>query len=235
MQGIPNYDGRWTWEGFAGVYDPERSYEYTFRAILSQIGAESFQELANQRALELDRNIKVLDLFGGAYFLSNLKSISRIVGVRLTNIDDNIRDQHRGDGDLLEIIDSPKRFILEGNLYKKDTWKKLTTEGEGSFDLIICRPEGPFQNTGFKNIEDIEDGGLQREKIFISLLERTLNLLSLEGGMLFSQIPTLNTNRDITEKFWSEFILKKKKDGYEFFFGKGRSKPLGTFAAKRNE
>lgn len=248
---IPRSD-KWNWDGMTQM-EYIYSYERTFEPILSQLGIKNFQELANKKALELKKNIQVLDLFGGAYFLSDLRHVSRIIGVRLKNIDELLLDNMESDFKenksesvfektqiiLSNLINNPKRIIIEGDLYKRKTWTKLKKDnaehGGDGFDVVICRPEGPFRNSNVPNIENVKDEGIAREEIFAALLQRGLDILSKDGGILFTQIPNLRTNNEILNIFWKRYVLEKQKEGYEFFFGAGESTPkAGVFAVKKN-
>jgi len=239
--------------------ESKRSYEYTFQSILSQIGVEDFQELAELRASQLKREIQVLDLFGGAYFLSDLQHVSKIVGVRLGNIDRELVVKEKLKAEIPQIlrslfgvteketqdrseilddlVNNKKRLIIEGSLYQGKIWNKLFAENKNiGFDIIVCRPEGPFGHTDEKNIKDVPDNGLSREKIFVVLLERTLRLMSEDGGLLFTQIPELKTPTKDWDEFWENYIPKKQNEGYEFLFGQGRKTPTrDAFAVRRNQ
>lgn len=219
----------WTWDGIQreNLY----SYENTFENFLYRLGVKTFQELVDKKAIDLHKEVKVLDLFGGAYFLDDLKNVSKIVGVRLKNIDESVTEftkQYLKDStDLIklkEIIHNPKRFIIEGDLYKTKTWaeiKKNEVQRDGSgFDVMVCRPEGPFGNSRLPNIKHIKDEGTAKEEIFVSLLEKAMNMLSTEKGILFVQGPDLNTDDKILDTFWKNYVLKKQKEGYEFIFEK---------------
>jgi hypothetical protein len=126
------------------------------------------------------------------------------------------------------ITESPKRFLLEGNLYESKAWRELETD---KFDVIVCRPEGPFGNSDSKNVKDVPDGNFGKEKIFISLLNKSLGLLSEDGGILFTQIPFLNTDQETYDNFWKDYIKRKEQKGYKFFFGIGRSVPTREYFA----
>ncbi len=254
MQNVPNsVKDNWLWDGVYFKQYEHLSYESTFRPILSQIGVQNFQELIDKRAIETRQNLHVLDLFGGAYFLSDLTHVTKLVGVRLKNIDEavltNCREKYEETqltreldilNELTELTNNPKRTVIEGNLYKGKTWNKLKKEnmensGKG-FDIIICRPEAPFRDSTVLNWEKISDDGIAKEEIFVGLLERTLELLSTNDGLLFTQIPSLNTSDEIWNIFWKRYIDKKQKEGYEFLFGSGRLTPSkDIFAVKRTQ
>lgn len=242
MQGLSGAvkDEEWSYDGIH--LEKEKSYEETFNQLLSQFGAENFSDFVEQKAIKLGRSIRVLDLFGGAYFLEDLDNVSKIVGVRIKNMDNAFLEQKYGQvkNRFSYLVNNPKRKIIEGDLYKGKTWRSIRDDnssnsgGEG-FDLIVCRPEGPFRNTNLQNIESISDDGVAREEIFVSLLERSLEILSGEDGTLFTQTPNLITDDSISSVFWSSYISKKEEEGYKFIFRKGES-PIRApiFAVRKN-
>lgn len=223
----------WPLDGVpARKLNEDGSYERTFGGILDELGYEDFQGLVEARAKELGRDVAVLDLFGGAYFLPDLKSVSRIVGVRLVDIDESLRqkyseleEENRHVSEVFEnIINNPKRSIIEGDLYTGKTWRQIskTLEQEElpGFDLIVCRPQGPFGYSHSKmweySIRRAHDEGLALEEIFVVLLRRALKLLSKDGGMLFTQEPILSTDPVIKNKFWEKLIKEQEDAGYKF-------------------
>ena len=225
MQGLssvvknPTKD-RWFWDATESRDTGVFPYENSFASILNQLNITSFQELVSDRSRELKRKIQVLDLFGGAYFLADLRNISKIIGVRLKNIDELLINESMHGAGLDKLIDDPRRIVLEGDLYKSDIWRMLKNEKDHGFDLIICRPGGPFGETyNSTSINDVKDTNMVKEEIFIVLMDRALKLLSPDGGMLFSQIPKLDTEQSISDKFWEKYVEDKTKEGYEFIFG----------------
>ena len=221
----------WAWDG---VYKFDtRNYNETFEKLLDKLNVESIGELVHNRAAALKRPLNVLDLFGGAYFLHDLTDVNKIIGVRLRNVDQELQkdleEQHAlAQVELNALANDPRREILEGNLYNASTWNKLAekldTDGKG-FDLITCRPQGPFGHTvgqGTETILNVEEThSSSREEIFAILLEKALNLLSPDGGILLTQTPDLGTDFKTLNEFWASYTAKKKTEGYDFFFEAG--------------
>lgn len=246
--GVSNNDA-WYWDGLSNVV----RYEDTFHDLLGKLDYTSFEDLVEQREYERKRELNVLDLFGGAYFLRDLSSVNSITGARLANVDEEMLEDpglgnivlgKPGDYQILKrIIQSPKREIVEGDLYKTETWKKLQEAAdqktENGFDLIVCRPEGPFavrsRPVNSRSIADVEDESQNREEIYVMLLEKAMNMLSPDHGLLFSQIPGLNTPSDIKKEFWNSYIKKKEAEGYVFHFDSEADYPFETFAVERNQ
>lgn len=243
MQQIPSHR-IWSHDGIAGIEDFRYSYEKTFYHLLDKLKVNDFQELVNKKSDQLHRKVKVLDLFGGAYFIGDLSKVSKITGVRLHDVDDELLQDPKNyqfDEYLRGIINSSNRNIITGNLYEGKTWKAIKEQNNTSinkgFDLIVCRPEGPFRNArrDTHSIKGVSDTGTSREEIFVSLLERTLNLLSNEEGMLFVQTPDLKTNPQIAQKFWEDYIKSKNTEGYKFIFDTNRKTPDESFVVIRNK
>ena len=236
----------WEYDGLRSRLFSEHPYEETFYPLFPGFKISDFPSFIERKNKILGRDIKILDLFGGAYFLRDLSGVSRIVGVRIKNIDSEvlhntpslpfIRSQRKED--LKELIKSPKRRIIEGDLYAGKTWREIDKdckENNGEkFDLIICRPQGPF-GRGDGSITNIPDMGISREEIYASLLDRSLRLLSPEGGTLFSQVPELGTDKKVTEIFWRTYTEKKQREGFKFVFPKEvRMRELEIFAVVYN-
>lgn len=215
----------WNWDGLYEPWNHERSYDYAFAGLLKETGFANFDDLVERRAAELGRPLVALDLFGGAYFLKKLDHIAHMVGVRLRNMD----EAYVEDGpEVEELATNPRREIIEGNLYTGETWRRIdernTVFGAAGFDLITCRPQGPFGHTSVKSpgvhLVAREQDAYHQEEIFISLLNRTLALLSPEGGLLYLQTPNLGTPEELTRDFWERLVVEKKDQGYTFFFEK---------------
>lgn len=246
MQEIPSVSYNDVWD-FDGNHHWERdleTYDETFEPILRKLKVGSFKELVDLMSSKLKRNVNVLDLFGGAYFLSNLDKIEKFTGVRLRNVDQLLVEYQKADllnrgrkdkqKELEHLISSKKRNIIEGNLYKSETWRKIGGGESSNFDLIVCRPVGPFKNRDVSTIRSVKDEALIREEIFVVLLERALKLLSKDGGILFTQVPILGTDRQVWEDFWEDYIQKKQKEGYEFLFKENETFPdEDIFAVRR--
>jgi|GEM_PF-1930083 len=233
--------------GYRYMNEPH-TYDQTFHDILEQSGFTSLREFISQKSLDGKRDLRVLDLFGGAYFLSNLDDVSKIIGVRLKNIDNVILEDYTaapeqsvGFDRLKQIVNSRKRKIIAGDIMKGDTWRKVKTEGMANngqgFDLITCRPAGAFWPHGGDNtlVEGRSHDERVREEIFVSLLERAILLLS-PGGMLFTEIPQLDIGRKELSEFLKQFKEAKEKIGFEVFIGESEWKihPGPVVAIRRN-
>lgn len=235
---------KWDFDGIYDdffSYDDKKPYEYTFNQILGKMKVENFAELA-QTIFEGNESkpIRVLDLFGGAYFLTDLTDVSEIIGARLENIDAKllslftyIRDSYNktlthyendDDDDIKKIkkelkdiekfvtlIKNTKRRLILGNLYNSKIWKKLKDEKQDGFDLIVCRPEGPFKNSSFVSTWSMDYSGEKIGKIFYALLKRTMRLLKA-NGIAFIQFPKITMD----DFFWVKFMNDNKEFRFTF-------------------
>jgi hypothetical protein len=244
LKGIGEED-IWAYDGMHAT----DNYDVEFAPLVRSLGYRNINELVGVRAAELDRSLNILDLFGGAYFLENLDQVSKIIGVRLKNIDASLntkealqawRSLHK-EQELTELIQNPKREILEGNLYESKTWRALKERMSADisgFDLIVCRPQGPFGHFASPKTETIvnvkEDGTNAREQIFAMLLDRVLPLLSSEEGVLLTQTPAIDTDPKLVGQFWSEYERKKNQEGFEFVFETKTPRAGDTVAVVRH-
>ena len=224
-------DALWLVDGIYG----RGGYDIEFSPLLENLGYESFQELIDETAERTGRKVQVLDLFGGAYFVHDLTKVSKIIGARLGNVDDDlvkmykiVQDQERRRF-LKKILAAKQRKIVEGNLYTKKPWNEIKKEAGSGFDLIVCRPVGHFT----EDLTKVEDPtGKMIGEIMVSLLERTLGLLS-EKGILISEVPvSVLDSPNSWDEFLNSYVAKKKAEGYKFIFP-STEKPPKTFAVEK--
>src|SRR3989344_6008503 len=230
------------------------TYEKTFRNFLDQLGVKTFSELARRKSIELGRGIRVVDLFGGAYFLTDLDNVFKIVGVRLKNTDQAFLNNYLGaqrkvepGTDERKIIDgmlkklriltgNKKRKIIEGDLLSGRTWRTIKSEFSDErnpgADLVICRPAAlfwiPSKGRNAMVQREEQEKGTVREEVFITLFERALKLLSQENGLLFTEIPELRTNSETEAKFWEKYVTQKREEGYKFSFSEDANHTRNT-------
>jgi hypothetical protein len=186
-----------------------------------------------------------LDLFGGAYFLTDLTDVSEIIGVRLEDIDEQLIEQIeksiaesgnytdtiirdsiiRKASKVMSLIRDPKRKVILGNLYDSKTWKILDAEKKEGFHLIVCRPQGPFTDK-----LGVYDPHQNIAKIFSALLQRSMKLLA-PNGIAFIQFPYIQTYRKELNDFWKNFVDKNKD--FEFTFDSNDHTLASSCAIKR--
>jgi hypothetical protein len=203
------------WEEDPPYYKPGEGggYDWYFSELLKKENAGTFQEiLAKRKSAGIPAH--ALDLFGGGYFITDLSTVDSITGVRLQdNSAELLRDitdqnnqlpaeesaKKRKYGNALDLLPkllaSPQWGIVEGNLYRPDTWKKLRTyqhaKGIPSFDLIVAKPDGAFAD---KEIFHVTDRGSDEVydrygRVFLRLLNNAYTVLSFNEGKLFSECP----------------------------------------------
>lgn len=102
---------------------------------------------------------------------------------------------------LEKIEASPNRSCVYGDIWKDDTWRRLRARMDEnhipSFDIIFCRPVGPFVNDNIFPNQMPVDRHLEYEAGFAKLLLKATNLVNIKGGVLLTQIPELFTSESI--------------------------------------
>lgn len=175
-------------------------YEEIFRDLLEDTDFPSL--------LSHMRSKNVLDLFGGGYFLGN-SSFDSMTGVRLANLDYTLLEKLKTQAipdriikieTLEHLMNNSNRVILNTNIWDDTAWELIRTRvknlGINGFDLIACRPEGPFRwyrfNTRYSNLDKCA--------VYTRLF---LNMTSLLGpnGQLYTQFPTPNPFMDIDPSY----------------------------------
>ncbi len=156
------------------------SYSVAFKNLLKSQGFNDFDELVAKRR-ESGKNVAVLDLMGSANFLRMPENADFLLGVRIK------KEDAKG-----------KRKIISGNIFEKSGWQNIKqcmkNKELDSFDVIICRPEGPFIN---KKEPRFERG---YSLIYGKMLKEAYSILTRDQGMLFTQIPKTLTNKRLLNK-----------------------------------
>lgn len=193
--GAKTPDVGWRIDGVGALLHP-RTYEDTFRPLLH---GETFRSFLESRAFE---KRFVLDLYGSGY--TDIYTIAtHVVAVRLANIDTYIdtpalrQSCHPSDTTMRSILRAPNRRVIEGNLLRSATWRKIYID---QFDLIVCRPCGPFEAKSIRLNEDIgQNDATAYLPIYLSLLNRAYRLLSHHNGMLLTQVPEFPQIRQLVD------------------------------------
>ncbi len=192
--------------GVDGIHDSDDThpYEKTFAPFL---GNQTFETLIKQEK-EQGKPTNVLDLFGGGYFIKDTSSTDNVVGFRLVDMDNWLLTQVKRvitkEQDPLKrqklvkkeryytsLNEDKKREVVEANIYDGKSWKKLR-ECMGrrqimSFNLIVCRPKGAFEERNTTVSRYSKDS---HKTVFVQMLKNAYDLLA-SGGMLFSEIPEM--------------------------------------------
>lgn len=199
-------DSEWATDGVENPPHTGQSYEDSFAPFLYELGANTFSDYLSERKA-LGKNTHVLDLFGGGYFLQDLDSVDSITGVRLEDIDERIEQELLTDvqsldlstrqfyQDQLSFFQTLKRFdrreVIEGNLFRFKTWDQINTSmrnrGIPAFDMIVCRPVGPFMPRDYFDVNGEDNRTLKIT--YLRLLRNAYNLLGSNDGILMSEIP----------------------------------------------
>jgi len=190
-----------------------RSYNDHFWEELQIIfKVNSFEELVKKISKERGRPINVLDLFGGAYFLNDLSHVENLIGFRKEDIEEDLlKDQNNTDR-LNALKSSDKHLVVTGDLFDLSDWRRLPASI--NYDLIVCRPEGPFRNRIVNPREGAELNFKPRfeddtkSSAFLMLLKKALKRLE-KGGVLVLQLPALELENeaDVSSE-WSPEMLE---------------------------
>ncbi len=185
-----------------GDYD---CYSCTFGNALRELGVSNLTQLFEQRK-SLGKGNNVLDLMGSGIFSEATASLDNIVGVRLKNIDNLLKakalDEYPGmKADIHTVFDNKSRTVLEGNVYERETLNSIKSHmdlrGIEGFDVITCRPFGPFSEDIVEEAIGQVDPNKLKEYFYIQLT-RYLSLLN-KGGVMITQIPNTRGS-NITEE-----------------------------------
>jgi hypothetical protein len=196
-------DANWTLDGMKTLL-PGNTYEKTFETLLHD---KSLTNILEQRP-NTQRNI--LDLYSAGY-IDIYDTARQVVAVRLTNIDHHIettqfdyRFHEHTKATMRRILHAENRTVLEGNLLTSCTWRAIEKIMDNltipSFDLILCRPSGPFETSFLRRPNDHY---FSKPKpylpIYLSLLNRAYRLLSPHNGILLTQIPEIPQIKELID------------------------------------
>ena len=194
-----------TWE-FDGVVKPDHwmSYSYEMREGLGNFDCKTFDDLVLLLDKKLNRKPNVVDLMGGAYFLSNPENTDSLVGIRIHNKDQDFLNVHKNDDSdrsrlLRQIINTPNRRVIEADVLSNAGWKKIRNASMPAADLLVCRPAGPFDDK--HSMSNRFDDPRAYAGLYQSLYKRMLSLVNRKGGVIFTEVPDIYTDTEI-EKFF---------------------------------
>lgn len=192
----------WKYDGKYGV--DSLSYEESFKYLFNpEEGFQDFNQWAQQRRF-VGRSAHIMDLMGRGDFMEDYDSM---LGIALTEF----RSQE-------ERAAQKNKKIIVGNLYQGKIWGKikkyLTERNFSGFDLIVCRPLGPFvHKAGFEckfRQEYLE--------IYFKLLQRAYNLLSPDNGIILTELPEFKGRQELDKAFCSVWMEKLECAGVKVKF-----------------
>lgn len=182
----------WTFDGVPSSPEEYSSYDYELQEGLASFGVKTFDDLVVSLNSKLGQKINVVDVMGGAYFLSKPENAKTVTGIRIHNKDSDYRDlyqkhktEHAAKG--LHILNAGNRKIIEADLLSVKGWQKVNQQIGVVGELVVCRPVGPFEIKyalpGFFDTPE-EFAGLYK-----SLFGRLMSLVNKEKGVVFTEIP----------------------------------------------
>ena len=215
-------DDNWGIDGSIGNFDPYHSYDKTFQNLFPR-GSYSFSSLL-VKDRKKGRTANVLDLFGGGYFINDFSLVDNMFAVRfqerdhilLTRLMDKQANAPFREADKLgpEIVFQravatwQDRTKIAGNLYFPKSWteikRKQAEKGVKDFNLIVCRPIGPFSAEAIlgnrTQVLTEEELGVYLY-IYTDMLENSLRLCSPDHGRIFTEVPRIGIPDDLLQSF----------------------------------
>jgi len=201
------YDSRyeqWPVDGdltVSGKPSPSMQYNFYFQAPLE---GKTFEQYASARLKE-GKTAHVADLFGSAVFSQAPDAFSSLTGVRLKKLDPTALPGKYPAANWGEV---------EGDLYRPDAWKTLRNDMKRrdipSFDIIICRPEGPLKqlSRAFLRTGQTEENRAAFFHENLAFLNQAYRNLSTEDGRMFLQLtPEINDSPEFNA--WLSRVRKK--------------------------
>lgn len=204
-------DDMWTIDALRYKPGAPGSYDFTFKKALEDLHFSGIEKMIMRRKRNGRRTTHILDVFGGAYdVVHDLQFVDSLTGVRLMNVDGQMMERmkkqlERADTDTWRKVAQQKiaflqklyawqnRLVVPGNAYNSLLWDKelpldRESRGIGNYDIIICRPQGPFLLR--RSIETDQQADAVT-LVFFDLLENMYKACSSEGGRIFTQIPEI--------------------------------------------
>ena len=122
---------------------------------------------------------------------------------------------------LQALQESEKRKGVYGSVYDKETWQDLSKDMESrnipSYDVIVCRPAGPFSVSHLVNERENPDNRnltnrelLKYAVLFDQLFSELMDRVNRNHGILLLSIPDIFSNKDE----WISRWVKKNKEKY---------------------
>ena len=210
----PDRDKGRTWE-FDGVpYSPEHfmSYNHEMREGLSDYDCKTFDELVTILEKKLGRKPDVIDLMGGAYFLSEPGNVNTLVAIRVHDKDKEfIEVANEKDGKesrlIKKVTGASNRRVIDADVLTTKGWKDIEKAGLPKADLLVCRPVGPFDVKHAMDSRWDEPGAYVG--LYASLFGRMLRLVNKKDGVIFTEVPDIYTEKEV-KKF---FVGVDEKEG----------------------
>lgn len=204
----------WDFDGFPIVPDHWMSYDFEMKEGLSTFDCTSFDELVVLLAEKLGRKPTVIDLMGGAYFLTQPENTDSLVGIRVHPKDEEFLEVSKEypEAERLwheRVIAAPNRRVIAADVLTNEGWKIIESSQLPPADLLVCRPVGPFDVTRamvrrYHNPDHYAG-------LYISLFKRMIKLVNRKSGVIFTEIPDIYSNEQAKVFFESVDSLENSK------------------------
>jgi len=183
----------WTTDSYIERYK-EKSYDSTFKEALRSTGARNITEFLKKKKAG-GQGTNCLDLMGSAIYPNSANYIDSAIGVRIKESDTYLKSianivSPDSTKDIEASFEHEKRRVIEGNMFSRKTVNDIKHVMEEtdipSFDLITCRPDGPFRTKALEKMEIVDNDSLAA--YYAVQLKRYASLLS-DNGMMLVQVP----------------------------------------------
>jgi len=162
--------------------------------VLESSGNRNIAQFLEERK-ERGLSTHCLDLMGSAIYPGASHYIDSAIGVRIKNIDGYLKSvamiEHPSlSNDISSAFGHNNRRVIEGNVFSRSTVtlikRTMGEMGVPGFDLITCRPDGPFRGHTVEKIPVDDENALAA--YYAIQLRRYADLLN-EDGVMLVQIP----------------------------------------------
>ncbi len=170
-----------------------KSYEQTFSSFLKELGYTTFDELLQSRYTKTGQMQSVLDLMAPVSSL-----VERLAKTDYCGTTSAVTYRERRGAETMTSTELSRNDIhpFYGDILGRKVWRKLERLREEKdmpgFDLIVCRPSGPFRETIY-----------MKPLIFSHSLARAYELLNPDNGILMTQLPPMSYDQDGFD--WEDF------------------------------
>jgi len=100
--------------------------------------------------------------------------------------------------------------VVEGNIFENESWRKIRELPVEKFDLIICRPNGPFSKTGFSHKDRNPHAYLA---VVYRMLQKAYRLMSTEDAEMYFELPRVRIERDEYQKIVEFMVVNLLNNG----------------------
>ncbi len=190
------------YDAHARLLNAAYTYDVTFDSVLSP--QNSIRSYVQEIFSQIDP-ITVLDLFGSGKFATKWKLPVNVLGLRSKDIRTQSEKHDIGgvswqvhECNIFDCYQGKRRKQL-----KKEIEAYLSQWGVESFNLLTCRPFGPFENSSYENSQFYT---LEYLEVYYQMFQFFYELLSNENGTMLTMLPQLNGIETFVTGFFQSLI-----------------------------